>query len=1149
MDRKTRRANFKNLQPRSTRSTKANAETLSLSTYFATPESAEEAPPCATDNAMELDPPAPKIKPIRASNVFEKPGPKPKKAPKLKGSTGPSSSGARRGRGKSKQQPSISNFLRNEQIFAEVTAQHCMADNFSPDDIEMALALSKSECEKQGRLRLHDDDDAVVDLLDDEEQATDKIRRKLQKYGFRTAAKEDYKSLAVLPVMAGKGGRRGKWANKFTALTLRNPEVQQKKLEEKVSALLAQQVRIKRSKGNDCLLPPNTVITAALRELRAEGESSILREPSEGPIDDLRLYYVTDLFEVSKTPAHHLLKNWAAIQGRDFSPERETQKSRQLRQQHELVYAELERHFGDPQKLEQEVMEELDELEKLVAENMIEDDSLVINKVEAETSSTSSSPSKEPPDKRPKMSVEDKENLQPTTSKASLTVPTQLTRCTSPDLFADSEDETDIVMTASSKEPEDVRNLSIKVYKNVSTSERSSPVKEIEIISSNDEPSQITTYEVFSSSSDEVKTVSNATQEKISFEDKPIDDFIDLTQEFEMAVFNESRPKTPNLNESSETDFNVDNLNGNTLLDFSSQEVSCPISKELYQKYASVDTFPAWSAAEEENKVEFSLSLERDLKSSEQSSIHLGILNTPNDTERSSSDLNFSRNSFQRSVSLSTDLGFKSPLSWKANLSAEKRVSLAASPDKQSDASVDLTQNSSSDDEDDAILLSDEEINYSIWKSNRSANDLDIDDDSSDNCFASPVSKKRAVPQFQTEEDLDAFLRGFSTTANGSQSSHSPNQSCLSKERAEFGILDAAPSQPFSLFEFQSPVKEQTSASEINWAEASFLDAPVKPLARRSSHKFNELLAKVSKPGHNSDDDFDEFDQMVFQSTKEASNVGETNGMPRGLDLLLKGEIKTTAIPVPSTPSNQSPIVPEQVNVDGNVYTVRVCHTPKPDFATLSESEILQQLYNYGIKPLKRKQAVKMLEFIYNQTHPIMKTAAVQDAPPRTEPIVRSKSSPVVMERPHSKATKSTNKTPSTATEPKKDFKFNDGTGEELLRFSQTLIPGLCDDFETFVMQTNVTKKTPQPLVPLHIAWHNLLCANPLLHESVLMYEPIDLQAVYLHFKHLGHRYDPKDLKTFFDRRCIIFRYELAAPGKQAEHHVRRHHKKPSKRS
>ncbi|XP_052845020.1 structure-specific endonuclease subunit SLX4 isoform X2 [Drosophila gunungcola] len=503
MDRKTRRANFKNLQPRTTRSTKTSTDTLSLSNFFATPEEAGEDPPAPALLPAEPDPPAPKIKPIRTSNVFEKPGPKPKKAPKLKGSSAPTTGGSRRGRGKSKQQPSISNFLRNEQIFAEVTAQHCMADNFSPDDIEMALALSKSEAEKQGLLRLNDEDDAVIDLMDDEGASTEKIRLKLKKYGFRTAAKEDYKSLAVLPVVAGKGGRRGKWANKFTALTLRNPEVQQKKLEEKVSALLAQQVRTKEPKGENSVMPVYKLISSNLQKLRVKSGSQIIREPNEGAIEDLSLYYVTDLIEVSQAPADHLLKNWGAIQGRDLSPERETSKTRQLREQLELVYEELEKHFGDQQQLDQQVNEELDELEKLVAEHMIEDDSKVGANLETETSSASSSPSKEPPDKRPKMTKDQKENIQPAASLASLSIPTQKPRCTSPDLFADSDDEPVMATTSISNEPTDVKDFSLKVYKNLSTSERSSPVKEVEMISSNEEPTQISTYEVYSSSSDE----------------------------------------------------------------------------------------------------------------------------------------------------------------------------------------------------------------------------------------------------------------------------------------------------------------------------------------------------------------------------------------------------------------------------------------------------------------------------------------------------------------------------------------------------------------------------------------------------------------------------------------------------------------------
>ncbi|XP_017063383.1 structure-specific endonuclease subunit SLX4 isoform X2 [Drosophila eugracilis] len=596
-----------------------------------------------------------------------------------------------------------------------------------------------------------------------------------------------------------------------------------------------------------------------------------------------------------------------------------------------------------------------------------------------------------------------------------------------------------------------------------------------------------------------MKTVTNATQGKISFEDKPIDDFIDLTQDFENSIFSEQSPKITSPVKPSASDSNVDILFGDVDINFSS----------------------------------------------EKSSFHLDIITTPNDTKRSSSfnDINFSENSIRRSNSVSTDYSFKSPLNFKMNLSADKLLLPVASPYAHSEASIDLTQNSN--DESDVILLSDEEINYSIWKSNKTAKALDIENESSDSSFSSPVTKKRAVPQFRTESDLDDFLKAFSNDGNRSKSSNSPNKCSLSKDRAEFGILDAEPSQPLSSFELQSPIEN----SDINWAEASFLDPPIKPLARRSSHKFNDLLAKISKPESNSDLDYDEFDQMVFQNTKSASVSAETNDLPSGLDLLLRGEIKTTALPEPCAPKDQPQIVPDQVEIDGKVYSVGVCHTPKPDFATLSESEILKQLYEYGIKPLKRKQAVKLLEFIYNQTHPIMQAAHIRDLPPRSELIARSKSTPVMMEKPLSKLLKFTTEDSLTPTESKTEFKFNDASGEELLRFSQTIPPMLCNDFETFVMQTNVSKKTPQPLVPLHIAWHNLLCANPQLHESVLMFEPIDLQEVYLYLKHLGHRYDPKDLKSFFDQRCIIFRYELAAPGKQSERHVRKQPKKTSKRN
>lgn len=172
---------------------------LTLSEYFDQTESSSNAAAAQSEEQDQLFA-EPSRKKTRASRQDAPAAvPKPKKAPKLKSTT---TQKRARGGGRSKQ-PTISDFLRNEQLFSEVTAQHCIADNFSPDDIEMALALSKSEAEKRGRLRLDTEDerDEVVNLIEDAaNQSTDNIRRKLQKYGFRTAAKEG-ESMRVLRIL------------------------------------------------------------------------------------------------------------------------------------------------------------------------------------------------------------------------------------------------------------------------------------------------------------------------------------------------------------------------------------------------------------------------------------------------------------------------------------------------------------------------------------------------------------------------------------------------------------------------------------------------------------------------------------------------------------------------------------------------------------------------------------------------------------------------------------------------------------------------------------------------------------------------------------------------------------------------------------
>lgn len=110
-----------------------------------------------------------------------------RKQSNVKGSSGRSSTKI------PKQMNIKSAFLRNEQMFAELAAQHSAAEQFDGDEIQLALAISKSEhdtqCIQKSVNTMH------VEGLDEQIKSPDTnkgdiYRKKLEKYGFRTASKE-----------------------------------------------------------------------------------------------------------------------------------------------------------------------------------------------------------------------------------------------------------------------------------------------------------------------------------------------------------------------------------------------------------------------------------------------------------------------------------------------------------------------------------------------------------------------------------------------------------------------------------------------------------------------------------------------------------------------------------------------------------------------------------------------------------------------------------------------------------------------------------------------------------------------------------------------------------------------------------------------
>ena len=120
---------------------------------------------------------------------FVVPEKKIKRAPKLSSNSSQTKS-IKSSKKKIKQTTIRSAFLRNEQMFAEIAALHCAADQFDGNDVQLALAISKSEVDCRGSINMNEEEADPLSEAEDIDKNTDLIREKLEKYGFRTAERK-----------------------------------------------------------------------------------------------------------------------------------------------------------------------------------------------------------------------------------------------------------------------------------------------------------------------------------------------------------------------------------------------------------------------------------------------------------------------------------------------------------------------------------------------------------------------------------------------------------------------------------------------------------------------------------------------------------------------------------------------------------------------------------------------------------------------------------------------------------------------------------------------------------------------------------------------------------------------------------------------
>ncbi|GAB0092824.1 hypothetical protein DMENIID0001_078600 [Sergentomyia squamirostris] len=191
--------------------------------------------------------------------------------------------------------------------------------------------------------------------------------------------------------------------------------------------------------------------------------------------------------------------------------------------------------------------------------------------------------------------------------------------------------------------------------------------------------------------------------------------------------------------------------------------------------------------------------------------------------------------------------------------------------------------------------------------------------------------------------------------------------------------------------------------------------------------------------------------------------------------------------------------------------------TPPPNFNAMGSEEIQEQLKKYGLKAIKGRKAVILLEHIYNQLHPFIQ---VED-----EMYALKCKYGLIDPQEEEKAEKQ-----SCSQNSVQESSQELAVISEIEHIDIVCRDKFLGDVETkkCILPCPPRKKLPTCALPLHIAFYNYLQSNQEFHEKILQYQPVPLEEIQEHFKSIGIKYENNDLMEFLDKICVTFQ----GPGK-----------------
>ncbi|XP_039435935.1 structure-specific endonuclease subunit SLX4 [Culex pipiens pallens] len=407
----------------------------------------------------------------------------------------------------------------------------------------------------------------------------------------------------------------------------------------------------------------------------------------------------------------------------------------------------------------------------------------------------------------------------------------------------------------------------------------------------------------------------------------------------------------------------------------------------------------------------------------------------------------------------------------------------------------DEAEDQSTGDEDEVLVISDEEVNYSIRR------------DYTLGYNASPELPQEDVPGEDPNATKQYFdLEGFNKRQSDAGSSFHKADNTLAFldgliEKFNLPPVPAVrrPSCDNKLDDFiehyEVPDFSDESASEQAVEEVVPEEPPAETQPVISSDQLDSEIEKILNQAKQTctqlEQESRQKDPKIHRTKSDSALLARPAKAPAPFQARFKAVLEE---PTPAP-------VQCEIRLD-NV-------TPLPDYDALSSPLLERELFKYGLKQLSRAKAVKMLNHIYDQLHPLVEL--VEDGETMDEELPRAvNTSSQVNEREELK----------TATTPPAAVI---GEGPVLVERRDAFVPEIMDD-EPYVLAVKPRKKTFWCSVPLHIAFYNMVKANSVLRQRILRYEPLDLDAIVGHLKEIGLRYDSNEMIAFLDKRCIAFR-------------------------